>query len=437
MSKQCKVNKNIAFRVGFLLFLTYKAQKYLAERAFLTLECYSRIYTIKVRAREQYYYNAAEAEKKETDALLFREKELPLWEKENVNMRTTTKMRRAFLLLALLMVIVPSAFAQKKFGCYAVGFYNQENLFDTIHDAGKNDYDFLPNGSYHWNKMKYEHKLANMAKVLLEIGQDKLPGIGASVIGLSEVENDNVMRDLTNQPKMKERGFKYIHIEGPDKRGIDCALLYNPRFFTPEKSWLQPYIYENGDTTHATRGFLTVQGKLAGDDITFVVCHWPSRGAEGKFRDWGGKQVRHMTDSIMKADPDMRVVVMGDMNDDPDNTSMAKFLGAKKKMEDVGKHDFFNPWWTILRDKGQGTLSYKGGWNLFDQIVMSRNLLDVKKSKDYKHLTLHSWHIFRRDYLIQQEGKYKGSPLRTTAGGVWLDGYSDHLPTVTYFVKEL
>ena len=144
-----------------------------------------------------------------------------------------------------------------------------------------------------------------------------------------------------------------------------------------------------------------------------------------------------MNYSIMKADPDMRVVVMGDMNDDPDNTSMAKFLGAKKKMEDVGKHDFFNPWWTILRDKGQGTLSYKGGWNLFDQIVMSRNLLDVKKSKDYKHLTLHSWHIFRRDYLIQQEGKYKGSPLRTTAGGVWLDGYSDHLPTVTYFVKEL
>ena len=144
-----------------------------------------------------------------------------------------------------------------------------------------------------------------------------------------------------------------------------------------------------------------------------------------------------MTDSIMNAQPDMRVVVMGDMNDDPDNTSMAKYLGAKKKMEDVDKHDFFNPWWTILRDKGQGTLSYKGGWNLFDQIVMSRNLLDVKKKKEYKNLTLHSWQKFRRDWLMQQEGKYKGSPLRTTAGGVWLDGYSDHLPVVTYFVKEL
>ena len=198
-------------------------------------------------------------------------------------------MRRTFILLYLLMSIMPMALAQKKFGCYAVGFYNQENLFDTIHDAGKNDYDFLPNGSYHWNKMKYEHKLANMAKVLLELGTDKLPGIGASVIGLSEVENDNALRDLTAQPGMKERGYKYIHIEGPDKRGIDCALLYNPQFFTPEKSWLQPYIYENGDTTHATRGYLTVQGKLAGDDITFVVCHWPSRAAEGKFRNWTGQ----------------------------------------------------------------------------------------------------------------------------------------------------
>ena len=84
-------------------------------------------------------------------------------------------MRRTFILLYLLMSIMPMALAQKKFGCYAVGFYNQENLFDTIHDAGKNDYDFLPNGSYHWNKMKYEHKLANMAKVLLELGTDNRP----------------------------------------------------------------------------------------------------------------------------------------------------------------------------------------------------------------------------------------------------------------------
>ena len=124
-------------------------------------------------------------------------------------------MRKTLILLCLLAAAMPSALAQKKFGCYAVGFYNQENLFDTIHDAGKNDYDFLPSGSYHWNKMKYEHKLANMARVLLELGQDKLPGIGASVIGVSEVENDNVMRDLTSQPAMRSAASSTSTSRGP------------------------------------------------------------------------------------------------------------------------------------------------------------------------------------------------------------------------------
>ena len=168
-----------------------------------------------------------------------------------------------------------------------------------------------------------------------------------------------------------------------------------------------------------------------------IVCHWPSRAAEGKFRDWGGKQVRHLTDSIARADKDMRIIVMGDMNDDPDNDSMAKWLGARRQIKDVKDGDFYNPWWDILRKDGQGTLSYRGAWNLFDQIVMSRNLLNDKGSKDYSSLKLLGFHIFRRDYLINQEGKYKGTPLRTTAGGVWLDGYSDHLPTVTYFAKEI
>ena len=133
-----------------------------------------------------------------------------------------------------------------------------------------------------------------MAKVLAEMGTDKLPGIGASIIGVSEVENSRALDALIAQQPLRERGFRYAHIEGPDKRGVDCALLYNPAFFTPDKVFLQPYVYENGDTTHATRGFLTVQGTLAEERLTVIVCHWPSRAAEGKFRDWGGKQVGHL-----------------------------------------------------------------------------------------------------------------------------------------------
>ena len=336
-------------------------------------------------------------------------------------------MKRMFMVMGLFVLLFTAARAQeKKFGMYAVGFYNQENLFDTIHDEGKNDFEYLPDGAMKWNGMKYFAKLKNMATVLSEMGTDKLPNIGASVIGVSEVENSRVMQDLVEQPTLKARGMKFVHIEGPDKRGVDCALIYNPRFFTPEKSFLQPYIYEAKDSAYHTRGFLTVQGKLAGDDVTFIVCHWPSRAAVSYYRERAGKQVRLLKDSISKANPEMKIIVMGDMNDDPMDESM-EVLGARKYPKQVKKGEFYNPWWVTLEDKGVGTLLYRGKWNLFDQIVISKPLLKAKKGLRYDHNE-----VFIRDYLIQQDGKYKGSPLRTHGGRTWLNGYSDHLPTIIY-----
>jgi len=342
-----------------------------------------------------------------------------------------------FFFTAMLLCSLNTATAQeKKYSLYAVGFYNQENLFDTIHDEGKNDYEFLPTGSYKWNTMKYTNKLRNMSRVLADMGTDMLPTLGCALIGLSEVENARVLDDLTAQEPLAKRGMKYVHYEGPDRRGVDCALLYNPSLFQPYKSFIKQYVYENGDTTHFTRPFLVVQGKIAGDDLTAIVCHWPSRGAEGKFRDWAGKQVRALTDSIMASESHMKIIVMGDMNDDPDNTSMAKYLGAKKELKDMNSGDFYNPWWNILRKDGQGTLAYQGAWNLFDQIVFSETLVNKDKKNDFSTLKLYKNAIFKRDYLMQNEGRYKGTPKRTTAGGVWLNGYSDHLPVVAYLLKE-
>ena len=138
-------------------------------------------------------------------------------------------MKKFNLLIVLsLWLVAVSSFAQKKYSVYAVGFYNQENLFDTCHDEGKKDYEYLPTGSSRWNGLKYSHKLRNMAKVLADMGTDVLPDVGCAVIGLSEVENANVLNDLTAQEPLRARGYKYVHIEGPDSRGIDCALLYNP-----------------------------------------------------------------------------------------------------------------------------------------------------------------------------------------------------------------
>lgn len=345
------------------------------------------------------------------------------------------RLKTFFILTLCLMTLGTSA--QKKFKCYSVGFYNQENLFDTCHDEGKRDYDFLPNGSYRWNGLKYSHKLHNMARALADMGTDKLPGVGCAVIGLSEVENHKVLDDLTAQEPLKARGYKYVHIEGPDRRGIDCALLYNPALFTVRNSKLVPYVQELAkDCAFLTRGFLTVSGDLAGEHVAFVVCHWPSRAATSFYRESGGRQVKAIKDSLLRDDPKVKVFVMGDMNDDPTNKSMTEALSCKAEIDEVGKDDMYNPWYNILAKEGNGTLFYNGSWNLFDQIVMTPNLLNKKGKKDFSSLKFFNNHIFRRDYLIQSEGKYKGAPKRTHAGGVWLDGYSDHLPVVVYLVKE-
>lgn len=364
------------------------------------------------------------------------------------------------LTLSTLVSLAPAPEQQpKRFALYGVAFYNVENLFDTLHDAGKNDYEYLPNGTMNWGKMKYEAKLKNISRVLSELCTDKLPG-GAAVIGISELENENALKDLLAQPALAQRGYKYVSHPGVDRRGVECALLYNPKFFKLERSMVVHYYYKDpaqpevdlsfeidrtanrvvaypdlrGDTTHITRGFLVVSGRLGGDKVHFIVNHWPSRGAGSEARERAGYQVRRLKDALMECEPESKVIIMGDMNDDPNNKSMTESLGCLARQKDVKQPtDLFNPWHHTLYKVGQGTLLYNGKWNLFDQIVFTGNLLGNDRStlKYYEHK------IFVRDYLFQQDGRYKGAPLRTHAGGVWLNGYSDHLPTYLYLVKEV
>ena len=342
------------------------------------------------------------------------------------------------LFITLLLVVATTVVAQeKKLGVYGVGFYNLENLFDTCHDEGKNDYEYLATGSNKWNAMKYESKLANMSRVLAEMGTDLLKNIGCAIIGVSEVENARALTDLVAQPALAARNFKFCHIEGPDRRGVDCGLLYNPRFFEPKDVKLYPYVQKlEKDSAFFTRGFLTVKGNLAGDEIAVIVCHLPSRAATSFYREQGAEQVRHLKDSLIAAQPNLKVIVMGDMNDDPMDPSMAKSLQAKKKIADVKPGDMFNPWWKTL-DDGTGSIKYNGGYNLFDQIILSPQLLNKDGKKDYSSLKYVKHQIFSREYMIQQEGKFKGYPKRTFSGGVWINGFSDHLPTIVYLAKEL
>ena len=264
--------------------------------------------------------------------------------------------RQVWFLAALLMIIGLGASAQKKktaaaggkqFQVYAVGFYNQENLFDTCHDAGKKDYEYLP--AKGWNGMKYTSKLKNMSRALADMGTDVLPNVGCAFIGLAEVENANVLKDLTAQPPLKARNMQFCHIEGPDKRGIDCALLYNPALFRVKNVKLVLYVQELAkDSAFKTRGFLTVRGEMAGEDVAVIVCHWPSRFSSSFYRESGARQTKVVKDSLLRVNPDMKVFVMGDMNDDPTDKSMHEVLRAKPEISQVGEGDMYNPWYNIL-----------------------------------------------------------------------------------------
>ena len=355
-------------------------------------------------------------------------------------------MKKTFLILASLLLIgVTGMNAQKQYQLYGIGFYNLENLFDTCHDVGHNDYEYLPDGTNRWTGLKYTHKLRNMAQVLSEMGTDRIP-IGCAAIGVSEVENAKCLTDLCEQEPLKARNMQFVHIEGPDQRGVDCALLYNPKLFKVTDVKLVPYIYvKPEDSLRATRGFLTVKGVLAGEDVAIIVNHLPSRFAGSFYREEGGRQIREVKEELLRENPNVKMFIMGDMNDDPQDKSMSEALGAVRKIKDVEDGGLWNPWWDVLAS-GTGTLQYDGGWNLFDQIILSKSLLDTKHMKSGKPVDLKKidctsmkyfgHQVFRRDYLFQREGRYKGNTKRTHAGGVWLDGYSDHLPTVVYVVKE-
>ena len=343
-------------------------------------------------------------------------------------------MKKQLFMLMLLVLVCTTASAQRKLAGYAVGFYNLENLFDYTHDEGKNDYEFLPDGSYHWNEMKYTHKLHNMSRVLAEMGTDKIPD-GCAFIGVSEVENDHVLTDLVAQPSLAARNFKFCHIEGPDRRGIDCALLYNPKYYKVNNVKLVPYVPELAkDSTFKTRGFLTVSGELAGEHVDVIVCHWPSRFSGSFYRETAGREVRAVKDSLLKDDRNVKVFIMGDMNDDPFDESMVTYLHGKETIAEMTPQDYYNPYLSMIK-AGYGSLCYQGTWCIYDQELINYNLavapeggLKIQPVTKGRGV----WYdgvIFKRPFMTTHKGQYKGYPFRTFSNGAFVGGYSDHYPT--------
>jgi hypothetical protein len=344
------------------------------------------------------------------------------------------KRRQLTLILVIIFVFCFKAYSQNSKNHCVISFYNLENLFDTINSPDTKDEEFTPEGSKEWDSKRYFQKLENMSQAISDIGKAEGMKGGPSILGVSEVENISVLKDLIHTKNLEKSGYKIVHYDSPDKRGIDVALLYRDKDFKLTSSKAQPvYIFNpvNGKRIY-TRDQLLVSGELKGKSVHLIVNHWPSRwGGELQsqpLRIGAAKVCRHIVDSISKTDSIANIIIMGDFNDDPDNLSVESYLYAGSDKNSLKKKQLYNTTYPIF-NSGTGTLKYRGKWNLFDQIIVSQPVIASTNG-----IKLIKTEIFNAEYLIQQDGKYKGSLLRTFGGKTYLNGYSDHFPS--YIVVE-
>ena len=350
--------------------------------------------------------------------------------------------KKIILSLWLIISLQIVAFSQnntdkKNYAVTCIGFYNLENLFDTIVDPDTTlilQDDFTSKGPKRWNTPKYYEKLGNMARVISELGTEVTPD-GAAILGVAEVENKSVLEDLVKQDAIKNRNYQIVHFDSPDKRGIDVGLLYNPNYFknVSAKSYT---LSIPTDSNFFTRSQLLVSGELHGEKIHVIVAHWPSRrGGEKRSkpkRIAAAQLARAIIDSLQQVDPNTKVLYMGDLNDDPVDVSVRGYLKAVGTKEEANNGKLYNPFEDFFK-KGIGTLGYQDAWNLFDQIIISEPLLgdDFSSLKYYKSV------VYNKNYLKSDTGRFKGYPYRTYSFGEYIGGYSDHFPVYLYLIKEM
>ncbi|HKL71711.1 MAG TPA: endonuclease/exonuclease/phosphatase family protein [Marinilabiliaceae bacterium] len=339
-----------------------------------------------------------------------------------------------FLIVGFLFFLSQEIIAQKLHGAI-VAFYNIENLFDTINTPNVRDGEFTPEGPKNWNSEKYWEKIDNLGHVISQLGVAE--GFeGPAVIGLCEMENRAVLVDLVNSPSIKENNYQIVHYDSPDDRGIDVALLYQPNLFTVTSTRSVPLLIKGDDGNRLyTRDQLVVSGLFDDEPMHFVVNHWPSRyGGEERSRGnrvAAARLTRSLVDSIVRTDANAKVIVMGDLNDDPTNESVRLYLKARQDKNRLKKGQLFNAT-EIPFKQGKGTLAYRGKWNMFDQMILTPSLVD-KNNKGYQ---FHSVHVYTHPKIVQQTGNYKGYPHRTYVGNKYMGGYSDHFPVYILLMKE-
>ena len=363
---------------------------------------------------------------------------------------------RKFIAVFFILFAILGANAQaKKYIVHTVAFYNLENFYDTINDPNTRDDEWVYTQEFFINKQN------NIARVLSLLGKSENPNNSPTIIGLAEVENRMVLEALVKNPQLIDKDYGIVHYESPDRRGIDCAFLYQKKHFKPtsfiniplniyekdtkapekkdkkEKKEVETEIDDVVEETSKriyTRDQILMTGLLDGEEISFIVNHWPSRrGGEkvsSNLREMAAGLNLRIIDSLQKRNPDAKVISMGDLNDGPFNNSLKKVLNAKGDKKEVKKGGIYNPSEKMFKN-GNSTLFYRDAGDIFDQIIMTEPLIrDDRTSFRY-------WKagIFNPPFMITTVGQYKGYPKRNNYS--LTAGYSDHFPAFIYLIKEV
>lgn len=299
-------------------------------------------------------------------------------------------------------------------------FYNSENLFDTLADPAILDRERTPSGLYRWNGKRYRRKLNLLSELFMQLdGNEKQ---GPSLIGLCEIENAGVLHDLVKTKSMSTQNYGWIHHDSPDRRGIDVALLYRKKDFLPLHFNAHRLLLEDEKGYRIyTRDQLVIRGVLGEEEITLLLVHWPSRrGGKARsapLRQKAAELSRRIVDSLQTENPKQKIIIMGDFNDNPTDSSLKGLLQGK-----YSGSTLLNPMQRLFK-KGLGTVAYRDEWALFDQIIISQSLTGSPSGWSAQNVFIHC-----PSALINKKGRYKGYPFRTFAGTIYQGGYSDHLP---------
>lgn len=325
------------------------------------------------------------------------------------------KERRRIPLFLTILFLFALSDASAQYRRVSVGFYNVENLFDTIPSPFYDDSEYTPTGRNGWNTQRCKTKLRHIARVIDEAGFD--------VAGLAEVENEGILRDLVTT---LADDYNYIHRTSSDRRGIDIAFLYKGDKFYPEQIALIP--------SGTTREFLFVRGNLIGAETGFLVCHLPSKFNGVKYRERAALRLAEVADSLSSEAGCSRLVVMGDFNAELREVPMRKAFGVSD-----GGYYMQGRFYDALckcHSRGYGSYCWNGEWLLYDNMLVSRPLTEGEG------LSLERAGVFVKAFMLTEAESpaigsraRRGYPHRTFSGGRYLGGYSDHLPVFAVFTR--